>query len=86
VRPYRFLRLGDEELAVVVQKAVQRLEHLAGREVKLVKDEPVPAPEGGDEEALAKLEAAVRRRCVTAEVLCKVSMLVIVYANTLVPG
>jgi hypothetical protein len=85
VWPDRFLSLGDEKLAVVVQEAVQRLKHLAGRKVKLVEDKPVPAPEGGHEEALAKLEAALRRRRITAKVLSKVSVLVVVYANAFVP-
>lgn len=34
-------RLRDEELPVVVQQAVQPLQHLGGRQVQLVEDEPV---------------------------------------------
>ena len=35
-------KLGDEELAVIVEKTVQRLENVRGGEVELVKDDPSP--------------------------------------------
>ena len=56
MRGDRLLKLGDEELAVIVEKTVQRLENVRGGEVELVQDDPVPAANRLHERALLERE------------------------------
>ena len=56
VRRHRLLRLGQEQLAVVVQQPVQRLQHLTGSEVQLVQQQPPPLPHRLHQHALAPLQ------------------------------
>lgn len=84
VGPHRLLCLGDEQLAVVVQQPVERLEHLAGRQIQFVEDEPVAAPHGVDEDALAEDQLARLVGRVGADVLLQIRVLVVVDADALV--
>ena len=58
VRLDRLLELGDEELAIIVEEAVQSLEDVGGGQVELVEDDPVPAANSLHERALLKRKLA----------------------------
>ena len=46
VRLDRLLRLGDQQLAVVVKEAIEHFEHLRGGQVELIQHQPVPCAQG----------------------------------------
>ena len=85
VRAHHLARLGDHQLPVVVEQAVERLEHVARRQVQLVQHDPVAAAQRGDQEPLAEDQAAVRVGRVRAEVLLHVGVLVVVDPHKAVP-
>jgi hypothetical protein len=87
VGPDDLARLGDDELAVVVEQPVERLEDVGRREVELVEDDPVAPADGPDEDALLEDELArLGVRDVRAEVLLDVSVLVVIDADKAVTG
>ena len=86
VRREALLRLGHVEFAIVVEQPIERLEHVARREVELVQDEPVARAHRRHERALVEAQRARRRvRHVLAEVLLQIRVLVVVDAHALVP-
>ena len=58
VRPHHLRGLRHEELAVVVEQPVERLEHICGREVELVEHDPVAEADGLCEGAVVELQRA----------------------------
>jgi len=54
MRGDRLLQLGHEELAVVVQESVERLEDVRRRKVELVEDDPVAPSHSLDQGTLLK--------------------------------
>ena len=49
VRLDDFAGLGNQQLAVVVQKTIQRFQHIRRRQIQLVQHEPVATAQGGHE-------------------------------------
>ena len=74
-------RLGQQQLAVVVEQAVQRLEHVGRRKVQLVQHEPVATAQRRHQQALGEHELPIGVRRVRAEVLLHVRVLVVVDAH-----
>lgn len=44
-----FLRLGHEELSVVIKESVESFQDISGGEVQLIQDDPVAFPHGIDQ-------------------------------------
>ena len=84
VRPHHRVRLGDEQLAVVVQQPVQRLQHLRGRQVQLIQNHPVALAQRLHQQALVEHQLPAGRRHVDARVVLQVRVLVVVDAHALV--
>ena len=76
--------LWDEQLAVVVQQAVQRLQHLGGRQVQLVQNHPVALAQRLHQQALVEHQLSAGRGDVDARVVLQVRVLVVVDAHALV--
>lgn len=55
-RPDSLLRLGYQKLAVVIQEAVERLQHLRWCEVELVQDDPVTSAKCLNKNAVLPLQ------------------------------
>ena len=51
-------RLGQEKLAVVVKKPIERLQNLRRREVELIEHDPVAEADGLCEGAVVELQRA----------------------------
>ena len=55
---HRLQRFRDEQLAVVIEQSVERLQHFRRRQVQLIQDNPVSCPHGGDQGALLEHKLA----------------------------
>ena len=85
VRLDDFAGLGNEQLAVVVQKTIQRFQHIRRRQIQLVQHEPVATAQGGDEQALGEDKLALGIGSVRAQVFLDVGVLVVVDAHEPMP-
>lgn len=85
-RARRLLQLRHVQLPVVVQQAVERLQHVARGQVELVQHDPVPVPHRLHQRPLLEGERARRVRHVRAQVLGEVRVLVVVQADEPGPG
>ncbi|BFZ54412.1 hypothetical protein PYCC9005_001448 [Savitreella phatthalungensis] len=75
------LRVWDEELAIVVEQAIESLENIRRREVELVQDEPSTFTDGLDEDALLKHQIPAGIGCVRSQVFLQIGMLMVINAN-----
>jgi hypothetical protein len=79
VRTDDLLRLGDDELSVVVEQSVQSLEDVGRGEVELVENDPVSSSDRSDEDTFLEDElAGVGIGDVRSEVLLNIGVLVII--------
>ena len=82
MRSYDFAGFGNDELAIVVEQPIERLEYIGRRQVELVKDDPVASPQGANEDAFLEDELArLRVGNVGSDVLLNVGVLVVVDAH-----
>lgn len=67
----RLLRLGNKQLAIVVENSVEGFEHLGGRQVEFVEYEPISFAHRLDQNALLEDNLAVLIGAITANVFLK---------------
>ena len=76
----------EKELPVIVQDSVQGLKYISRGKVELVKNDPGTVEHCLGQHSKLEDQLALGVRCVRAEVLLDVRVLVVVHPHTLVPG